>query len=248
MRHLDQEGRLSGILNGIDVDLFDPSTDPYISRHFSAQDPAGKACCREALFSEIGLEPQPGVPLIGTVTRVSSQKGLYLVADAAQRLFDIPVQLVIQGLGDPAIIGDLRKLQDENPGSIRFVERFDEDLAQRIYAGCDMFLMPSLFEPCGLGQMIAMRYGTIPVVRKTGGLADTVEDGTNGFSFVHRSADELCEAVERATRSFRKPREWRQLIGRAMAAEPSWSRSAGEYAGLYSRAIAAREGQMLKLA
>ncbi|MFI5385068.1 MAG: glycogen synthase [Fimbriimonadales bacterium] len=248
MKHLAAEEKLSGILNGIDTGFFDPANDPYLPAHYTSGNLAGKRECRKALLAETGMKPIPGAPVMGAVTRLSSQKGLDLLARTAPRLFELPIQLVIQGLGDPAIVTQMRLLQEEFPNHIRFIDRFDEDLAQRIYAGSDLFAMPSVFEPCGLGQMIAMRYGTIPVVRNTGGLADTVREGENGFVFEEKSEVALCAAVERAAKAYRKPQTWRRIVRRAMDADNSWSRSAHEYVDLYERALAARRDSMLKLA
>lgn len=233
MRFLSESGRLSGILNGIDTDLFDPATDPELAAPYSAEQLAGKAVCRQALMDELKLEPMPGTPLLGMVTRISSQKGIDLVLEAADALFDLPIQLVVQGLGDPALIGGLDCLEQKHPGRVRTIQRFDAALAQRIYAGCDGFLMPSSFEPCGLGQMIAMRYGTVPIVRSTGGLADTVFEGQNGFTFEKRSAVELIAAVVRAHRAYQSEGAWRAIQGAAMREDHGWKPSAREYVRLY---------------
>ena len=246
MRHLGAAGRLSGILNGIDPEVFDPATDPFLPAHYSVENVAGKAKCRKALLATLGLKPAPGVPVIGAVTRLSHQKGLDLLAAVAPNLFEIPVQLVIQGLGDPAIVADLREIQVRFPDKIRFVEKFDEDLARLIYAGSDMFVMPSLFEPCGLGQLIAMRFGTIPVVRATGGLADTVVEGKNGFLFHDKKEVDLFGVIVRAAAAYRKPRTWNRLVKEAMSEDHGWRKSAHEYVDMYRRASAG--SRILKLA
>jgi len=246
MRHLAAEDRLNGILNGIDPDVFDPATDPFLPDHYSVEDLAGKAKCRQTLLATLGLKSSPRVPVIGAVTRLSHQKGLDLLAAVAPNLFEIPVQLVIQGLGDPTIVADFRDLQVRFPDNIRYVERFDEDLARLVYAGSDMFVMPSVFEPCGLGQLIAMRFGTIPVVRATGGLADTVVEGTNGFLFREKKEVDVLGVVVRAAAVFRKPRTWDRLVKQAMSEDHGWSQSAQEYVDMYRRAS---EGSgILKLA
>ncbi|HVT13826.1 MAG TPA: glycogen synthase [Fimbriimonadaceae bacterium] len=248
MAHLAAEGRLSGILNGIDTGFFNPETDRYLAQPYSAEDLAGKAACRKALYKEIGMKPIASAPLAGAVTRLSSQKGLQLLIDAAPRLFVMPVQLVVQGLGDPSIASELRRLERQFPNHIRFVERFDPDLAQRIYAGCDLFAMPSLFEPCGLGQMIAMRYGTIPLVRATGGLSNTVFESRNGFVFKDKTSDDLVAAFDRAKKAFRNKKTWSGLVRRAMAEDFGWSVSAREYAAVYRKALGLPDSLELKLA
>jgi starch synthase len=240
MRRLAYEGRLSGIINGIDTEVFNPAVDPDIPFHFSARDLSGKRQGRAALLKELKLPEIEGAPIFGIVSRLSSQKGLDLLVEAAEALFALPIQLVVQGLGEPPIAEALRKLQDRFPQNFRFVERFDAPIAQRIYAGCDGFLMPSAFEPCGLGQMIAMRYGTVPVVRRTGGLADTVLEGQNGFMFDRRDAGEFVAAVGRAVDAFRQPASWKDLILAGMTADHSWGASAAKYADLYQAAVAER--------
>lgn len=245
MRHLADAGRLSGILNGIDNTVFDPETDPDIPFHFSADHPAPKAQVRSALLKELGLPEQAGTPLFGVVSRLSSQKGLDLIVEAAEALFSIPIQLVVQGLGEPPIAAALRDLQRRFPDNFRFVEEFDAPLAQRVYAGCDGFLMPSAFEPCGLGQMIAMRYGTVPVVRRTGGLADTVREGDNGFVFDKKEPMAFIAAVTRAVDCYLKPATWVQLVQRGMRSDFGWDASALKYAKLYD---AARRDRVLSQA
>jgi starch synthase len=236
MRHLSAEGRLSGILNGIDTDVFDPSADPDIPFHFSARDPANKAADRAALLQELGLPVDPETPLFGVVSRLSSQKGLDLIVAAAETLFDLPIRLVVQGLGDPIIADALRDLERRYPDNFRFVQRFDAPLAQRIYAGCDGFLMPSAFEPCGLGQLIAMRYGTVPVVRRTGGLADTVMEGENGFVFDRKEPMALIAAVTRAVDCFRDCDRWETIMLEGMKSDHGWTASALKYVTLYEEA------------
>lgn len=248
MDHLAQEDRLVGILNGIDTEMFNPRTDQFLSAHYGPSDPKGKAVCRELLLKEIAMEPIKGAPLVGAVTRLSHQKGLDLLADAAPQLFRLPIQLVVQGLGDASVVTGFKALQAKYPNNLRFFEKFDEDLAQRIYAGSDCFAMPSLFEPCGLGQMIAMRYGTLPIVRATGGLKDTVFDGENGFVLTERTSDALVEAFSRSVAAFRDTKVWSGMVRRAMRADYSWTKSAMAYSDLYARAVEARSDRMLKLA
>lgn len=240
MRHLERYGRLHGILNGIDVQRFNPATDPAIPRRYSAQDLDGKGECRRWLRDELGLAPDENAMLLGSVSRLSEQKGFDLLLEAAPRMLDLPVQIVVQALGDPHLAERLRALQAAHPGRVRYVDTFDPDLAQRIYAGCDGFLMPSHFEPCGLGQMIALRYGTVPIVRRTGGLADTVREGENGFVFEEELGEALYGAVHRAWSAFMDPAIWRDLVRRCMSCDYSWVRSAKEYERVYELALRVR--------
>lgn len=242
MAHLHARGRLHGILNGIDMEVWNPLTDPALAAGYSVEDLSGKAVCRAALVSEAGLTVGLENPVLGAVTRLSHQKGLDLVVEAAHRMVGAGAALVVQGLGDPWIAGELRRLEEELPGRVKFFPVFDAPLAQRIYAGCDGFLMPSAFEPCGLGQMFAMRYGTVPVVRHTGGLADTVFEGENGFVFQHSRAEELAAAVERLVSVFREPLAWAELQRAGMSADFSWEKSARAYGELYGKAVKCRRG------
>lgn len=235
MRHLSDYGRLSGIVNGIDLGEWNPATDPHLSAHFSASDPSGKANCRRALADELGL-PQEG-PLMGVVSRLSSQKGMDLMLEVADGLLEGQASLVVQGLGDHWLAGQFRALQGRYPGRVRFVEKFDAALAQRIYAGSDMFLMPSAFEPCGLGQLIALRYGTIPVVRQTGGLADTVFEGVNGFVFEAKIAGDFLAATNRAKAAFAESATWSQLVALALQGDYGWTKSADAYLSLYRHTL-----------
>jgi starch synthase len=230
MRHLDHEHRLRGILNGIDEETFDPSRDMALPALFSADDLSGKIACGRSLRDELGLGE---APIASVVSRLSEQKGLDLILDAAPALLDLPVQLVVLGVGDPILASAWRDLQRHFPGRVAFIERFDVALAQRIYAGSDLFLMPSRFEPCGLGQLIAMRYGTIPIVRRVGGLADTVTEGVTGFTFDDISPIPLIAAVGRALQVYRDPESWQALQLRAMSRDDSWTIAAGQYASVY---------------
>ncbi len=240
MTHLSKHHRLSGILNGLDLDFFDPESDPALLANFSMHDQSGKITCKARLQAELELPVKPAIPLIAIVSRLSNQKGLDLVVEIAPRLAELPGQLVVQGLGDPWIAGQLRELQSQFPESVRLVEEFNADLAQRVYAGADMFLMPSAFEPCGLGQMIAMRYGTVPIVRATGGLADTVFENENGFVFDQLDAEDLWQAILRANDHFGRLTDWGHYINAGMAADFSWDKSALAYVNLYRAAISSR--------
>jgi starch synthase len=235
--------QLFGILNGIDYEEFDPATDTRLPAHYDARDFSGHAENKRALQARLGLREDSNTPLIGIVTRLFYQKGADLAVEAIERLIERrPVQLAVLGTGDQAYHDQLIALRDRHPGNIAVTLAFDADLAQLIYGGSDLFLMPSRFEPCGLGQMIALRYGSVPVVRRTGGLADTVEEwspssGTgNGFVFDEATAAELEAALDRALDTFEKPDEWRQLVAQGMAGDYSWGNAAQEYVKLYQRA------------
>ncbi len=233
-----REGRLFGILNGIDERVWDPKTDPKIEFNYSVKEGlAGKVANKIYLQKELGLKVSPEPPLIGMVTRLAEQKGFDLVLDSLKTIFDLGAQLVVLGVGDEEIEKELKtNLSDE--GIFSFVNRFDEELAHRIYAGADLFLMPSKFEPCGLVQIIAMRYGALPIVRATGGLKDTVKDEGTGFVFDEYSSEALLEAVERAVGRFGVENiQFRQMVSKAMREDFSWSRSAKKYLQLYQKAL-----------
>ncbi len=237
MEWLSEEGRLRGILNGIDTHVFDPATDPVIAAHYWAYEPHGKTLCRAALCREAGLTVGDDQPVMGVVSRLSNQKGFDLIVEAADGLLRSGTGLVVLGTGDPWAAKELRRLETAHPGHVKFFERFDVHLAQRIYSGSDVFLMPSAFEPCGLGQMISMRYGTVPVVRKTGGLADTVFEGENGFVFEDQTAKALEAAVHRAVQAFGDKEQWEKIVRAGMTADYSWDKSAHEYVKMFNRAI-----------
>lgn len=233
-------GRYLGILNGIDTALWDPSTDAALAARYSRADPAGKSDCRSALCDELGLDPDG--PILGMVGRLDPQKGFDLLAAAAPALLADGARIAVLGTGDHALVSGLRSLAPGAPGRLAVEERFDRDLARRMYAGLDLFLMPSRFEPCGQGQMIAMRYGTPPVVRATGGLVDTVRDsdaspGTgNGFSFGPAEPDALVDSCRRALAAMADPPRWRALVDRAMAEDFSWQGPAERYLQAYEHA------------
>lgn len=231
---------LQGILNGIDVAGFDPATDKRIAANYTVEDRSGKAVCKAKLQEELGLEVRDDRPLMVMVTRLTRQKGLDLVMYALDRILAGGVQVAVLGTGDRDYEDGLRYFQDKYPGTMAARIEFDPALSQRMYAAADMFLMPSKFEPCGLSQIIAMRYGTLPIVRETGGLKDTVQpyneftgEGT-GFSFSNFNGDEMGDAVFRAARLFWDYREaWNQLVTQAMSQDFSWTRSADKYLDLY---------------
>lgn len=231
---------LQGILNGIDVAGFDPATDKRIAANYTVEDRSGKAVCKAKLQEELGLEVRDDRPLMVMVTRLTRQKGMDLVMYALDRILAGGVQVAVLGTGDRDYEDGLRYFQDKYPGTMAARIEFDPALSQRMYAAADMFLMPSKFEPCGLSQIIAMRYGTLPIVRETGGLKDTVQpyneftgEGT-GFSFTNFNGDEMGDAVFRAARLFWDNRDaWNQLITQAMSQDFSWTRSADKYLDLY---------------
>lgn len=231
---------LQGILNGIDVAGFDPATDKRIAANYTVDDRAGKAVCKAKLQEELGLEVRDDRPLMVMVTRLTRQKGMDLVMYALDRILAGGVQVAVLGTGDRDYEDGLRYFQGKYPGTMAARIEFDPALSQRMYAAADMFLMPSKFEPCGLSQIIAMRYGTLPIVRETGGLKDTVQpyneftgEGT-GFSFSNFNGDEMGDAVFRAARLFWDNREaWNQLVTQAMSQDFSWTRSADKYLDLY---------------
>lgn len=231
---------LQGILNGIDVAGFDPATDKRIAANYTVEDRSGKAVCKAKLQEELGLEVRDDRPLMVMVTRLTRQKGMDLVMYALDRILAGGVQVAVLGTGDRDYEDGLRYFQDKYPGTMAARIEFDPALSQRMYAAADMFLMPSKFEPCGLSQIIAMRYGTLPIVRETGGLKDTVipyneftGEGT-GFSFTNFNGDEMGDAVFRAARLFWDNRDaWNQLVTQAMSQDFSWTRSAEKYLDLY---------------
>lgn len=231
---------LQGILNGIDVAGFDPATDKRIAANYTVEDRSGKAVCKAKLQEELGLEVRDDRPLMVMVTRLTRQKGMDLVMYALDRILAGGVQVAVLGTGDRDYEDGLRYFQDKYPGTMAARIDFDPALSQRMYAAADMFLMPSKFEPCGLSQIIAMRYGTLPIVRETGGLKDTVipyneftGEGT-GFSFTNFNGDEMGDAVFRAARLFWDNRDaWNQLVTQAMSQDFSWTRSADKYLDLY---------------
>ncbi|MHB8170799.1 MAG: glycogen synthase GlgA [Thermincolia bacterium] len=241
-------GDLYGIINGLDYEEFNPATDPYIRKHFDINNIKGKKINKEFLQEEMGL-PVKDVPLIGLVSRLVDQKGLDLIALIMDELLLADVQLVVLGSGDPHYEQLFKGFQIRYPDKLGVHIGFNAELAQRIYAGSDLFLMPSKYEPCGLGQLISLRYGTIPIVRATGGLKDTitefgVETGNgNGFSFVPYLPADLLATIKRALNLYRnQPEQWEKLVVNALQEDFSWKRSAEEYVRLYHVAMGKRQG------
>ena len=238
--------RLHGILNGIDHRVWDPAHDAHLPATYNVHDLLGKATCKRVLQESMGLTVDPGVPLIGVVSRLIPQKGIDLILQALPRLLELPAQLVVLGQGDPALEQGLREAAALWPQRLAVQLTFSEMLAHRIEAGSDMFLMPSRFEPCGLNQLYSLRYGTIPIVRRSGGLADTVVDANaatlqtgsaTGIVFDMPTADALAEAVQRAVQLYHDYHLWGELMWRAMSQDFSWERSAHDYLAVYEQAI-----------
>lgn len=238
-----RKDRFSGILNGIDTRDWDPARDKALAKRYTAEDPAGKAVCKADLQDTLGLAPEPETPILAVVSRLAEQKGLDLLADAADRLLSQKVQLVLLGDGEAVYQRAFDNVAKRHPKNTAVKIGFSNELARKIYAGCDFFLMPSLFEPCGLGQMIALRYGALPIVRRTGGLADTIVDlgedpkQGNGFVFKERTAEGLLTAIGRALEVYGDPKLRARLVRRAMKQDFSWERSAREYLAHYKEIL-----------
>jgi starch synthase len=240
--------RFGGIINGLDQAVWDPNTDKALPAHYSLKKRANKAACRRKLLTELGWDPDDKGPVLGMIGRLDPQKGFDLLAGATPELVEKGARVVVLGTGDKRLVGELRDLAFERPRQVAVIEAFDRALARRIYAGSDLYLMPSRFEPCGQGQMIAMRYATPPVVHRTGGLADSVVDvderpgeGT-GFVFDGLTARSLAHACERAIARFRAGgKDWDAMIERGMRIDWSWEAGpAAQYAATYRRAVAMR--------
>ena len=235
-----RKAELHGVLNGIDIDEYNPETDTRIEQCYSVKDLSGKAACKEALQKELGLDVNPDTPIIGMVGRLSNQKGLDLVDYVISDIMRQDVQLVVLGMGEGRYFNLFSWAESEYKGRVAARFTMDHTLAHRIYAGSDVFLMPSQFEPCGLSQMIAMRYGTIPIVRETGGLRDTVlsynefSGEGNGFTFFNYNAHDMLHVIERSVGYFKNRKDiWKTLQERGMKGDYSWTHSAEEYMKLY---------------
>lgn len=234
-----RSARLHGILNGLDSRLWSPASDQALSRNYTPQRPSAKQACKRALQQELGLQVSPGAPLVAMVTRLDSQKGIELVLESWDRLMSRDLQLVILGTGNPDFERCLADAASYYPGQACVLLRFDDLLSRRIYAGSDLFLMPSRYEPCGLGQLIALRYGSVPLVHATGGLADTIVDPqtsqerANGFVFREYRHGSLLEGLDRALAAYADPEGWQRLMRQGMSQDLSWSRAAGQYVDLY---------------
>lgn len=237
----EKKYKLSGILNGIDVVSYDPVSDKDIPATFSKYDLSGKAKCKEELQKELGLAVDPNSMVIGMVGRLVSHKGLDLVRAVCDRILEMPVQIAVLGSGESAFESFFRYMQEKYPGRVSFVCGFIPPLAKRIYAGSDVFLMPSKSEPCGLAQMISLRYGTVPIVRETGGLKDSIKDiggiKGNGFTFQTYNADDMLDAVRRAQNFYSNGERWKEAVLNALSCDFSWNRSAQTYIGLYESVL-----------
>lgn len=236
---------LSGIINGIDTEEWNPQTDPHIVRNYTWRSLKRKEENKVALQEELGLTQDPGIPMLGMVTRLARQKGLDLVAHVIQEILELNLQIVVLGTGEEQFEQMFKHSATSHPDQVSANIRFENVLAHKIYAASDMFLMPSLFEPCGLGQLIAMRYGSLPIVRETGGLKDTVmpynevTDEGLGFSFANYNAHELLFAVQRAVHLYEAEKEgaWKRMVGRAMRSDFSWEQSAKKYKDLFEQVV-----------
>jgi len=243
----ERQDRLFGIVNGIDETMLDPLTDPHLAKKFGVETLEARTENKAALQREAGLPVEPSVPLIGMVGRLSGQKGLDILVPALEALLRQRIQLVVLGTGDPHYHHLLHAAESKHAEKMRAFLTFNTPLAQRIYGGSDMFLMPSRYEPCGLGQMIAMRYGSVPIVRATGGLADTVQDWDpiadtgNGFRFDAYDSFDLFGAVTRALETYKYPDRWRRLQRRGMEGDFSWRTSAAKYLRVYDLALRSKE-------
>lgn len=246
---------LIGILNGVDYRAWDPATDRYIAAPYTADDLAGKAVCKADLQRRVGLAAERGSPLIGMITRLADQKGLDLVSAVIETVLRTGTQFTLLGTGDPVYHTRFQKLAEQYRGRAAVTLGFDESLAHRIEAGADIFLMPSRYEPSGLNQLYSLRYGTPPVVRKTGGLADTIEDATpdalaggtaNGFVFEDYTPAALLDAITRALAAFQKPDVWRRIQDTGMRQDFSWGRSAARYVAAYRRVMTAHAGMRMR--
>ncbi len=247
---LHRADRLIGILNGVDMSQWNPETDPYLARNYDSQTLAtGKAACKADLQKRLRLPQRPEVPLVGMVSRMTDQKGLDIIAGCIDAILVKDLQMVFLGTGDANYESFLTTLAERHPDKVSATIGFNETLAHQIEAGCDMYLMPSRFEPCGLNQMYSLVYGTVPIVRAVGGLADSVVDATadnlrsgiaNGFSFVEYHADALLATVKRALAAYQDQQQWRQLVATGMSADWSWQRSARRYVDVYQHAALRR--------
>lgn len=233
-------GNLHGILNGLDSTLWSPVHDPALTSRYSSADLSGKQACKAALQKELGLKDSANRPIVAMVTRLDSQKGIELVLESWDRIMRKDLQFVILGTGNPDFERRLADAASYFPDKAKVLMHFDDALARRIYAGSDIFLMPSRYEPCGLGQLIALRYGSVPLVHATGGLADTIDQG-NGFSFHEYRHDKLLDCLDQALAVYNRPSAWQKIMRQGMNQDNSWCHAAKEYVNLYR--LCTREAQ-----
>ena len=244
---------LYGILNGVDYNVWNPEIDKHIPYKYSINDLGGKYLNKKYLLNHFGIKPDVNIPLIGIVSRMVMQKGFDIFADSIIDLMDLEAQWIILGSGEDSFENLFRRLSNEFPGKVGAYIGYNNELSHLIEAGADMFLMPSRYEPCGLNQIYSLKYGTVPIVRKTGGLADTVKDWDeqnhfgfkdgNGFSFYDYSGYALYKSVERAVNTFKQPKIWKKIQANGMALDFSWTRSAEKYVELYKLAVDKRAGK-----
>jgi len=234
----------SGIVNGIDYKVWNPETDKLVPANYSSEQLIGKNECKKALVEKLGLPFSETTPLIGIVTRLAEQKGIDLILETLPIILQKDVQFILVGHGEEKFVKDLETLKNKFPGKMGLVFSFDEHISHMVYAGSDIYLMPSKFEPCGLSQMYAMRYGSIPVVRETGGLADTVKDAkdgseksASGFKFKVYSKDDFTAAIDNALKAYQKKALWSNMINNAMGTDLSWNHSAAQYISLYKKIL-----------
>ncbi len=237
-----RSGDLFGILNGVDYQEWDPATDPYIAGHYTADDLAGKKECRRDLLHAFGLKGiGDETAVIGVVSRFATQKGFDLIVESMDRLVQEDMVMVMLGTGEEYYERLLVEMSDRYPSKVRVQVKYDNVMAHKVEAGSDMFLMPSRYEPCGLNQIYSLKYGTVPVVRATGGLEDTIDEqpmgGGNGFKFHGYTAGALMDALQRALSTFRNKEEWKQMMRRGMAQDFSWDKPAQEYVRVYERVV-----------
>jgi starch synthase len=238
-----RQNALYGILNGADYNLWNPETDKHIIKGYTTEDPSGKKACKKDLLKSMGLPDDLSQPVLGVVSRLATQKGLDIIISAANELISMNTKLVVLGSGDDSYQSQLKNLAAAHPNNIAVRIGFDNALAHKIEAGCDMFLMPSRYEPCGLNQIYSLKYGTIPVVRATGGLDDTITDYSmdrkkgNGFKFPAATKDDFLNALNRALEVYRKKEEWSTLMKTGMEMDFSWAKSAKEYIKLYKKLL-----------
>jgi len=237
------KGKLRGILNGIDVDYYNPSNDTEVFANFGIGDIEGKAKNKKELQKMLGLAESPDTPLIAIISRLTGHKGIDLVMAAAEEILRDDVQLIILGQGDYAYEDFFWHLADNHKGKVSTLLMYNKDVSKKIYAGADIFLMPSKSEPCGLAQMIASRYGTVPIVRETGGLYDSIKDigwvdGGNGFTFAPYSEVELLNSVKRACGLYAQKETWNALVKKVMSVDFSWDKSALTYISMYNDILA----------
>ena len=235
----ERSAHLTGILNGADYARWDPSVDPHIASRYDALSLDGKKACKAALQRELGIDEKPDAFILGSVSRLTTQKGLDLLMRALPAVLDVNTQVVLLGSGDRGLERAWAEAAKKHPGRIGVRIGYDEPLSHRIEAGADAFVMPSRFEPCGLNQMYSLRYGTPPIVHRVGGLADTVEDGVTGFSFEEASPAALGAAIKRARSTFDDPHAWRAMQLRGMSKDFGWPRSAQQYLDVYHQLLKA---------